>query len=253
MGNRWLRALIALLGAGMFMLAGTALADEIRVMSSNAFRQAYLELVPEFEKASGHKVLTNFVGGVQLMQRMQDGENVDLVITAGNAVDELIRLGKVVPGSRVDLAKVGVAAAVRAGAPRPDISSAEALKQALLAAKSIGYSTGPSGVHLVRVFERMGIAAALKPKSRQAPPGVPVASFVASGEVELGFQQLSELLPVPGIEVIGVLPPEAQEVTVFSAGIHAGAKEPAAARALAQFLAAPASAPAKKKKGMEPV
>jgi molybdate transport system substrate-binding protein len=253
MGNRLLRGLIALLGSGIFTLAAPALADEIRVMSSNAFRQAYLELVPEFEKASGHRVVTSFAGGVQLMQRMQDGESVDLVITAGNSVDALIRLGKVVPGSRVDLAKVGVAAAVRAGAPKPDISSAAALKQALLAAKSIGYSTGPSGVHLVTVFQRMGIADELKPKSRQAPPGVPVGSFVASGEVELGFQQLSELLPVPGIEVIGMLPPEAQELTVFSAGIHAGAKQPAAARALVQFLSAPASVPAKKKNGMEPV
>jgi molybdate transport system substrate-binding protein len=252
MGNRLTRLIVALLGASMLMLAEAAVADEIRVMSSNAFRQAYLELVPEFEKASGHKVVTSFVGGVDLMQRMKAGESVDLVILAGKSVDELIQLGKVVPGSRVDLAKAGVGAAVRAGAPKPDISSADALKRALLAAKSIGYSTGASGVHLVSVFERMGIAGELKPKSKQAPPGVPVGSLIASGEVELGFQQLSELLPVAGIEVIGMLPPEVQEITVFSAGIHVGAKQPAAARALVQFLSSPASAAAKRKKGMEP-
>jgi len=252
MENRLIRTLTALLGASIVLLTQPALAEEIRVMSSNAFRQAYLELVPEFEKASGHKVVTSFVGSSDLMKRMKAGESVDLVILAGNSVDELIQLGKVVPGSRADLAKAGVGAAVRAGAPKPDIGSADALKRALLAAKSIGYSSGPSGAYLARMFERMGIADELKPKIKQAPPGVPVGSFIARGEVELGFQQLSELLPVAGIEVIGMLPPEIQEITVFSAGIHAGAKAPAAARALVQFLASPAAAAAKRKKGMEP-
>jgi molybdate transport system substrate-binding protein len=252
MGDRLIRLLVALLGASVFMFAEAALAGEIRVMSSAAFRQAYLELVPDFEKASGHKVVTSFVGGVDLMKRMKAGESVDLVILAGKSLDELIQLGKVVPGSRVDLAKSGVGVAVRSGATRPDISSGDALKQALLAAKSIGYSTGASGVHLVKLFERMGIAAELKTKSRQAPPGVPVGELIARGEVELGFQQLSELLPVAGIEVIGMLPPDDQEFTMFSAGIHAGAIEPAAAKALAQFLASPATAAVKRKKGMEP-
>jgi molybdate transport system substrate-binding protein len=188
MGDRLLRLLAALLGASAFMLAGTALAGEIRVMSSNAFRQAYLELVPDFEKASGHKVVTSFVGGVDLMKRMKAGESVDLVILAGKSLDELIQLGKVEPGSRVDLAKSGVGVAIRSGAPKPDISSSDALKRALLAARSIGYSTGASGVHLVKVFERMGIAAELKTKSKQAAPGVPVGDLIARGEVELGFR-----------------------------------------------------------------
>jgi len=252
MGNRLMRALAALLVASICMVAETALADEIQVMSSAAFRQAYLELVPEFEKASGHKVVTSFVGGVDLMKRMKAGESVDLVILAGKSLDELIQLGNVVPGSRVDLAKSGVAAAVRAGATKLDISSGVALKRALLAAKSIGYSTGASGVHLVKVFERMGIAAELQAKSKQAAPGMPVGDLIARGEVELGFQQLSELLPVAGIEVIGMLPPDDQEFTVFSAGIHTAAKEPAAAKALVLFLASPATAPVKRKKGMEP-
>jgi molybdate transport system substrate-binding protein len=247
-----MRALAALLGASILMLALPVLAGEIRVMSSNAFRQAYLELVPEFERSSGHKVVTTFVGGVVLMQRMKAGEDVDLVITAENSIDELMRLGKVVPGSRVDLAKVGVGAAVRAGAPKPDIGSIDALKQALLAARSVGYSTGPSGTYLASLFERMGIADEMKPKIRQAPPGVPVGSLVAKGDIELGFQQLSELLPVAGIELVGMLPPEVQHLTVFSAGLHAGAKEPGAAKALAQFLASPATAATKRNKGMDP-
>jgi molybdate transport system substrate-binding protein len=252
MGKRLIRAAAALLSAGALMLAGAAGADEIRVMSSNAFRQAYLELVPEFEKASGHQVATRFVGGADLMQRMKAGESVDLVILAASSVDELIQQGIVARGSRVDLAKSGVAAAVRAGASKPDISSGDALKRALLAAGSIGYSSGPSGAHLARLFQRMGIAEELKPKIRQTPPGVAVGDLIARGEVEIGFQQLSELLPFAGIEVIGPLPPELQEITVFSAGIHVAAKVPVAAQALVRFLSAPAAIPAIRKKGMEP-
>jgi len=252
MGNSLIRTVVALLSASLFMLAEAALADEIRVMSSNAFRQAYLELVPEFEKASGHKVVTSFVGGVDLMKRMKAGESVDLVILAASSLDELIQLGKVVPGSRVDLAKSGVGVAVRAGAPRPDISSGDALKQTLLAAKSIGYSTGASGTYLVSMFARMGIADELKPKIKQAPPGVPVGDLIARGEVEIGFQQVSELLPVAGTSFLGPLPPDLQQYTVFSAGLHVSAMEHGAAKALARFLASPASGPVIRKKGMEP-
>jgi molybdate transport system substrate-binding protein len=221
-------------------------------MSSNAFRQAYLELVPEFEKASGHKVVTSFVGGADLMKRMKAGENTDLVILPGNSVDELIKLGKVVPGSRVDLAKSGVGVAVRAGAPKPDISSGDALKRALLAAKSIGYSSGPSGAYLAGLFQRMGIADELKPKIKQAPPGVAVGDLIARGEVEIGFQQVSELLSIKGIDFLGPLPPDTQHITVFSAGLHVSAKEPGAAKALVRFLTSPASEPVIRKRGMEP-
>jgi molybdate transport system substrate-binding protein len=252
MGIRLLRAVAAILGAGILTLAGSALADEIRVMSSNAFRQACLQLVPDFERASGHKVVTSFVGGVDLMKRMKAGESTDLVILSGNALDELIQLGKVVPGSRVDLARSGVGVAVRAGAPRPDIGSADGLKRALLAATSIGYSTGASGTHILRMFERMGIADELKPKIKQAAPGVPVGDLIARGEVEIGFQQVSELLPVAGIDYLGPLPPQLQQFTVFAGGIHAGAKAPAAVKALLEFLTSPASAPVIRKKGMEP-
>jgi molybdate transport system substrate-binding protein len=252
MGNGFILAAAAMLGAGTLMFAETSHADEIRVMASNAFKEAYLELVPRFEQASGHKVVTSFVGSADIMKRMKAGESTDLVILAGNSVDELIKLGKVVPGSRVDLAKSGVGVAVRAGAPKPDIGSGDALKRALLAAKSIGYSSGPSGAYIAGLFQRMGIADEVKPKIRQTPPGVAVGDLIARGETEIGFQQVSELLPIAGIDFLGPLPPDIQQFTVFSAGIHVAAKEPVAAKALVQFLSSPASALVIRKKGMEP-
>jgi molybdate transport system substrate-binding protein len=252
MGNSLIRAVATLLGASVLMFAHTARADEIRVMASNAIKEAYLELVPRFEQASKHKVVTSFVGSADIMKRMKAGESTDLVILAGNSVDELIKLGRVVPGSRVDLAHSGVGAAVRAGAPKPDISSADALKRALLAAKSIGYSSGPSGAYLAGLFQRMGIANELKPKIKQTPPGVAVGDLIARGEVEIGFQQVSELLSIKGIDFLGPLPPDTQHITVFSAGLHVSAKEPGAAKALVQFLTSPAALPVIKQKGMEP-
>ena len=163
-----------------------------------------------------------------------------------------MRLGKIVPGSRIDMARTGIGIAVRTGAPRPDVSSAEALKRALLAAKTVGYSTGPSGVYLAGLFERMGIADAVKAKTRQVPSGMTVGTIVASGEAEIGFQQVSELVHIEGIDYIGPLPAEVQNVTVFSLGLDARAKEPAAAKALAQFLTAPAALPVIRKHGLEP-
>ena len=224
------------------------MAAEIKVMSSLAIREAYLELVPQFEKQSGHKVLTEWVGMADMKKRLQAGEIVDLVSGSAAAIDELIQARKLAPG-RMDLATSSATVAVRAGAKRPDISSAEALKRALLAAKSIGYSSGPSGVYLAGVFKRMGIA---EGKTVQTPPGTPVGPLIARGEVEIGFQQLSELLPTKGIEIIGPLPAELQLVTMFSFGLHAGAKQAQAAKALVRFLTSPAAAPVLKKKGLDP-
>jgi molybdate transport system substrate-binding protein len=221
-------------------------------MSSAAMKAAYLELVPAFERTTGNKVVTKWVPGVDLMRRVKDGETCDLVIMQASSIDELIKLGRLAGGSRIDLAKSGVGVAVRAGTSRPDISSGEAVKRALLAAKSVAYSTGPSGVYLLQLFERLGIAAEIKSKGRQIK-GEPAGASVARGEAELGFQQVSELLPVPGIDVIGPLPPDIQQITVFAAGVHAAAKEPAAATALARFIAAPAAATVIRKTGMEPV
>lgn len=225
--------------------------DEIKVMASAAFKEAYLELVPEFERTTGHKVVAIWIPTVEIMRRLKGGETVDLVIMAAGAIDELIKLGKIAAGSRVDLAKSGVGVAVRAGAPRPDISSGEALKRAVLAAKSIVYSHGPSGVYLAGLFQRMGIAEELKSKVKQVQ-GEPAGAVVARGEAEIGFQQMSELLPVPGIDLLGPLPADVQQITVFSAGLHVGAKAPDAARALVKFMTAPAAVPVIRKKGMEP-
>ena len=222
---------------------------EIKGMASAAFKEAYLELVPEFERSAGHKVVTIWAPSVQMMNRLKGGETVDLVILSAASLDELLKAGII--SGRFDIAKSGVGVAVRAGAPRPDISSGEALKRAVLAAKSIVYSTGPSGIYLAGLFQRMGIADSIKPKVKQVQ-GEPAGASVARGESELGFQQVSELLPVPGIDLVGPLPPDVQEITTFSAGLHTGAKQPDAARALVKFFQAPTAAPVIRKKGMEP-
>ena len=224
---------------------------EIQVMSSAAFKAAYLELVPGFEHATGHKVATRWIPGVDLMKRVGEGETSDLVIMQAGDIDKLINAGRIVAGSRVDLARSGVGVAVRAGAARPDIGSSEALKRALLAAKSVAHSTGPSGVYIIKLFERLGIAAELKAKTRQVK-GEPVGALVARGEVEIGFQQVSELLPVPGIDFLGPLPDDIQQITIFSAGLQKSAPQPDAAQALVKFITAPAAAAAIRKSGMEP-
>ncbi len=221
----------------------------ITVMASAAFKEAYLELVPQFERASKHKVNNLWVPSVQMMSRLKGGEKVDLVILSADSLDELIKAGII--ASRTDLARSGVGMAVRAGAPKPDISSAEALKRAVLAAKSVVYSTGPSGIYLAGLFRRMGIEDQVKPKLKQVQ-GEPAGASVARGEAEIGFQQMSELLPVPGIDIVGPLPPDAQKITTFSAGLHAQANEPDAAKTLVQFLTSPEAAPVIRRKGMEP-
>ena len=234
------------------LLSAVAGAAELKVLSTQATEQAYRELVPQFEQTSGHKVATVFTGTLDANKRLAAGETYDLLIMSSSSIDEHIKGGKVVPGSRVDVAKSGVAVAVRAGAPKPDIGTTEALKKALVAAKSIGYSTGPSGNYVVALFQRMGIADEVKPKLRQTPTGVFVASIIASGEAEIGFQQVSELIAAPGVDYVGPLPAEIQHMTVFSSGIAVGAKEADAARALVKFITAPAAAAAFKKRGMEP-
>ena len=234
------------------LFSGVANAAEIKVLSTQATEQTYRELVPQFEQASGHKVTTIFTGTLDANKRLAAGETYDLLIMSGPSIDEHIKGGKVVPGSRVDLAKSGVAVAVRAGAPKPDISTTEALKKTLLAAKSIGYSTGPSGNYVIGMFQRMGIADEIKPKLKQTPTGVFVATLIASGDAEVGFQQVSELIAAPGVDYVGPLPADIQQATVFSSGILVGAKEVDAAKALVKFITAPAAAAAFKKRGMEP-
>ena len=235
------------------LLSTAAYAAEIKVLSTQAVEGAYRELVPLFEKASGHKVTTIITGTLDAQKRMASGEVYDLIIMAGPAIDDLIKAGTVAPGTRVDLASSGVGVAVRAGAPKPDIRSTEALKKTLLAARSIGYSSGPSGVYLAGLFRTLGIADQLKPKLKQTPTGVFVGSIIASGEVEIGFQQVSELAHYPGIDYVGPLPADIQLVTVFSSGIHRQAVSVDAAKAWVAFLTSPAAAAVFKSKSMEPV
>lgn len=221
----------------------------IKVMASAAFKQAYLELLPQFESASGHSVANLWVPSVQMMSRLKGGELVDIVMLSAHSLDELIKAGII--ANRVDLARSGVGVAVRTGAPKPDISSGEALKRAVLAAKSVVYSTGPSGIYLAGLFHRMGIAEQVNAKLKRVQ-GEPAGGAVARGEAEIGFQQMSELLPVSGIDIVGPLPPDIQQITTFSAGVHAQAKEAEAATALLRFLTAPPAAPVIRKWGMDP-
>jgi molybdate transport system substrate-binding protein len=249
---------LALVVAGMLLLAAAAHGDEIKVMASGGFTEAYLEVVPEFERATKNTIVTAFgasMGGApdSIPSRLQRGEPVDVVIMAASALDDLIKKGKVVAGSRVDLARSSIGLAVRAGAPKPDITSVAALTRTLLQAKSIAYSASASGVYVsTELFQRLGIADQVMAKSKRIE-SERVGAVVARGDAEIGFQQISELLPVPGIDYVGPLPPEVQRVTVFSAGIAVGARQPAAARALIMFLASPKVAPAVKKSGLEAV
>jgi molybdate transport system substrate-binding protein len=239
--------------AAALFLPGLAGAEEIKVISTQATQEAYLELVTQFEKASGHKVTTIFSGTLNVQKRLADGEPYDMIIMAGPAIDEQVKLGKAVAGSRVDFAQSGTGLAVRKGAPKPDISSPDALKKTLLAAKSIGYSTGPSGLYMLSVFEKMGIAEQVKGKLKQTPSGVFVGTLITNGDAEIGFQQISELKPVAGIDIIGPLPDELQKITVFSAGIAAVSREPDAGKALIKFLASPEARDTLVKSGLDPI
>jgi molybdate transport system substrate-binding protein len=238
--------------------AGFADAAEIKVMSSGGFSAAYSSLTPEFERHTGNKVDT--VSGPSMGTapdaipvRLQRGEPADVLIMVGSALDDLIKQGKVVAGSRVDLARSRIGMVVRAGAPKPDISSVEAFKRALLAAKSIAYSDSASGVYVSKeLFKRLDAESQLAPKSKMIV-SERVGNVVARGEAEIGFQQISELLPVPGVEYVGPIPADLQKVTVFAAGIAAGAKQPEAARALVRFLSSPEALPAIEKSGLDPI
>jgi molybdate transport system substrate-binding protein len=221
-------------------------------ISSMATRALLAELSRAYELRSGVTVSIESVGGVDAARRVQAGEAFDLVVLASDALVRLVEAGRVVRGSVVDLVHSGVAVAVKAGAPRPDLSSEAAVRQAVLAAKSIGYSTGPSGTALLQLFERWGLAAQIAGKLVQARAGVPVGSLVAGGEVELGFQQRSELIHLPGIDLVGDLPESIQIVTTFSAGVCAASAQPDAARSLIAFLASPETTDAKRRQGMAP-
>jgi molybdate transport system substrate-binding protein len=251
------RALVPFL-ASLLLLVGSTGAAEIKVMTSGGFTAAYNELTPQYEKLTGDKVMTAYGASMgnapdSIPSRLARGEPVDIVILAAPALDELIKQGKVIPGSRVDLVRSTIGMSVRAGAPKPDISTVEALKRTLLEAKSIAYSASASGVYLSTVlFPRLGIWDEIKGKSKRIE-SERVGTIVARGDAEIGFQQVSELLPIPGIDYVGPLPPEVQQVTIFSAGIAVGSKEPDAARTLVKYLSSPSAAPVIAKTGLEPI
>jgi len=224
----------------------------LHMISSMATRQVLAELIAGHEQAGGATTVLEAVGGVDAARRMQEGEVFDIVVLAANALAQLETAGKTVAGSTVALVRSGVSVAVPEGTPQPDIGTEDALKAAVLAAPTLGYSTGPSGTHLLKTFERWGILETIRPRIVQAPPGGPVARLVAQGEVALGFQQLSELLHVPGIAIVGPLPPGVQIMTTFSAALAATCEQPEAAQALLAFMASPAADEAKRRQGMEP-
>jgi molybdate transport system substrate-binding protein len=246
------------------LLVATAAADaaEINAFISTAIKAATDELLPPFERATGHTIRASYAPSGALIPRFDRGEPVDLFLTDSTAIDELIKRGKVVADrtnlARTDLARTGIGIAVRKGAPKPDVSTAEALRRALLAAKSVGHAA-PSGgsitaAHIQGVFRRLGIAAEVAPKVKLAAGGPDgrVSVLVSSGEAEIGLQQVSELLSNPEVEVIGMLPAELQQNTIYSAGVTTGAREAEAARALIKALTAPSAAVVYKAKGLDP-
>ncbi len=251
-----LAAVLAFVGA--LPTPATVPQAEITVVTSGAFTAACLELVPAYEHATHNKLVTGFGPSMgttpnAIPIRLERGEAIDVVILSAPALDALIQRGKFRADSRVYLVRSYIGMAVKTGAPKPDISTLSALKRTLLTAKSVAYSDSVSGVYLsTELFPKLGIADQMKAKSRMIEAD-PVGQSVAQGDVEIGFQQISELLPVKGIDIVGPLPPGAQRATVFAAGIPATSQHPEAAKALIEWLASPAAYPAIRKSGLEPV
>jgi len=233
----------------------SAQAAEVKALITTAMDAAIVVLVPQFEKATGHKVTVSYDPSGGLARRLRGGEFADLILVASPELDKLIAEGKVV-GNRIDVSRTGIGIAIRKGTPKPDVSTPEALKRTLLAAKSVGH-TAPAGggitaLHLLRTFEKLGIAKEVAAKTKLAAggPNGRVSVLITSGEAEIAFQQVSELMSNPEVEVIGMLPDELQQITVNSAGIAAVAKEPDAARALIQYLTSPEALAVYKKTGL---
>ena len=245
------RAILAL-AFGLFCASSDA--AEVKILTAGAMKAVVLELMPQFEKETGHKAIIDNDTAGGLARRIQGGEAFDLAVITPGVLSDLAAKGKIVGDSRANVARVGVGVVVKEGAPVPDIGSVDAFKRTLLAAKSVAYidpaSGGSSGIYLTGLFDKLGIAADIKPKAKLKQGGY-LAELIANGEAELGIHQISEILPVKGVKLVGPLPAEIQNTTVYAGGIGAAAKDGAAAKALVAFLAGPAIDPILKSKGMQ--
>jgi molybdate transport system substrate-binding protein len=253
-----MKRLATAFAAFLLLATPSAFAETIKVVSSGGFAAAYKELIPAFEKRTGHTVVSEWgpsMGATKdaVPQRLARNEDIDVLIMVGYALDKLIADKKVIADTRMPLAQSGIGIVIKEGAPAPDVSTPEALKKALLTAKSVAYSDSASGVYIeTEMFDKLGIKAEMAGKAKMIP-AVPVGSVVASGEYEIGFQQVSELKPIKGIKLIGQVPGDLQKITVFSAGVVEGSHHVEAARALVDFLADPANAATIRDSGMEPL
>ena len=233
------------------LMSATASAVEIKMVASNAVKETYLELLPEYEHATGNKVKVDWVGTLDVVQRIgKNGEVADIVIAPSFTIDDLLTQGRLAPG-RIDVAKSMVGVAIRPGAPKPDLSNATSLRRYLLGPNKIVISAGPSGMYLRELFAKTGIADTIKDRMTQLAPGASPGLYLAQGKADIGFTQVSELLAIKGIEFLGPAPGEFQKVTIFSAGIHKSAPQTAAAKDLLKFLTGPKAAPILKKTGLE--
>ena len=245
------RRIVGRVGLALAALSVSAVVEaaEIRVLSTVGVQPATPEIIAQFEGATGHRIAVTYGLAAVLKTKFLEGEPADVLILTSPIVDDLVQQGKVAPGSKVDIGRSGVGVGVKAGAPKPDISTPEALKNAVLAAKSIGYSkAGASGVVFARVLERLGIAEQVKAKYRDT--GTRAGEMLASGEIELGAAQIPELMAVPGVEVVGPLPADLQTITIFSVALATEAREADAAKVFIQFLSGPRAAPVYKAKGL---
>jgi molybdate transport system substrate-binding protein len=244
---------IAAVAACLVLNANLASAAEVTVIASTAMREVLEALVPQFERASGHKVSVSFLSGALLPVKIKEGAQADLVVTTPETINDLIKVGKVVGGTRVDFVLSSAGVAVRAGAAKPDISTPASFKAALLAAKTVGYSQGPSGVHFMTVLAKLGITDEVKAKGVVPPLGQRVGVLIAEGKAEIGVQQITELLQIPGIDFVGPLPPDLQACIIYATATPATAKERDAAASLVKYISSEPALPVIRKLGLEPI
>jgi molybdate transport system substrate-binding protein len=246
-----LRRLAGALAVGVVALLGSAQAAELKVVAPNAVKETMIEIAARFERETGHRVVFSWGGSEAIARRVIDGEAFDVVVNTAATVERFAAESRLVAGTRADFARSGVGVAVRSGSARPDVSSADALRRALLAAPSIAISSGASGRYLEQLFQRLGVAEQIRDRIRQPPSGAQIAELIARGDAALGFQQVTELMHAKGIDYLGPLPAELQSYTLWSAARHPAGARPDAAAAFLMALVAPSSAAAVRASGME--